>query len=121
LEKEPVILGKCKVCGHLHTIEEWNDRTRNVFDTNHINEMKETPSLDNSRFACPLCRAEQLDSEVDRAPGYVYPIATTISYTMMVAAVDENTALAKAEQMSLPDVIAEVSQNPTVEFEAVDD
>ena len=40
---------------------------------------------------------------------------------MMVAAIDEDRALAKAEQMSLRDVLAEASQNPTVEFEVVDD
>lgn len=121
MEREPVVLGKCSVCSHVFTLEEWNERTRDVFASSYIEEIREKVDLDNNLFACPLCRAEQHDAEIVRQKGYVYPIATTVSYTMMVAAVDEDRALAKAEQMSLRDVLAEVNDNPTVEFEVVDD
>lgn len=121
MEKEPVMLGKCNVCGYLHTLEEWNERTRDVFNTDDIELIRDEVSPDNNLFACPLCRAVQHDAKIERVPGHVYPIATTVSYTIMVAAIDEDRALAKAEQMSLRDVLAEVSQNPTVEFEVVDD
>ena len=121
MEKEPVMLGKCNVCGHLHTLEEWNERTRDVFNTDDIELIRDEVSQDNNLFACPLCRAEQHDAKIERVPGYVYPIATTVSYTIMVAAIDEDRSLAKAKQMSLRDVLAEASQNPTVEFEVVDD
>ena len=115
MEKEPVMLGKCKVCGHLHTLEKWNNRTRDVFNTDDIELIRDEVSPDNNLFACPLCRAVQHDAKIERVPGHVYPIATTVS------AIDEDRSLAKAKQMSLRDVLAEASQNPTVEFEVVDD
>lgn len=110
---------KCPSCGDVFTAATWNKSTEESFGAS-ITEIELKKS--NLLFCCPNCTAESADATIERIDVTTeFPVAVTISYTIYPKSVDEDSAMRIAKSMDAEDLISEIPENPTIEFENVEE
>lgn len=56
---------KCLACGAVHKRRKWNKMTKKVFGE-PITPLEKEMSIEGYFFACPTCRTEQSDFDIER-------------------------------------------------------